>query len=364
MIILLFGLNELAMRRRLQELRLEADGGSGMLDTNFISIEGRDATAQEIIAPAMSPPFLAPHRLVVVEGFLNRFEQRGDQRQPRSIAAFEPLFAALEAGLSPSTILVFTGVPPTESDERRRAFKNNPMIDRLKKIAGVAVEEQAEIKGQELLRFIREEAAARGIRFRLGAFHGPPPEDDELRRKSDPADYLAALLPGDTLAVANELDKLALYSMGREVTVETVALVCAGEREANRFTFVDSVMDGDHARALATLELLRRDGTSSQELLATLLTGYRQAATIVDLLEGGATPEEIGKAIGRPWPNLRDRAIARARRLGPHGLKAAFTAIVDADRTNKLGEVDDDLAIEILVARLASLSPVRQPAAR
>lgn len=364
MLLLLYGLDELGVRRRMQQLRAEADGGTGMLETNLISVEGRDATAQDIIGPAMSPPFLAPARLVVVEAFLNRFEPRGDQRQPRSIAAFEPLFAALEAGIAPSTILVFTGIPPSDPGERDGAFKRNPMIDRLKKIPGATAEEHREMKGQELLRFIKDEAGTRGIHLRSGPFRDAPPDDDELRKLTEPAAFIAALLHGDSLAIVNELDKLALYSMGREVTVDTVALVCSGERDVKGYTFVDAVMDGDHARALGALEALRRDGASSQEILVLLLGGYRRAATMIDLLEGGATPDEVGKAMNMTYPNLRDRAIARGRRLGHPGLKAAFTAIVAADRTNKLGEVDDDLAIDLLVARLASLSPLRQPAAR
>ena len=73
------------------------------------------------------------------------------------------------------------------------------------------------------------------------------------------------------------------------------------------------------------------------------------------MLEAGAGEEEIGKAIRRPWPNLRRRAIARAKDIGKPGLRAAYEAMVEADRSNKLGEVDEDLSIEILVARLGQL---------
>jgi DNA polymerase-3 subunit delta len=346
-ITLLFGADALGIRRRLQQLRAEADGGSGMLETNLTVIEGRDARPQDIIGPAMSPPFLAPFRLIVVEGFLDRFEQGSEQRQPRSLDAFNPLFAALEAGLPPTTMLVFTG----------EAIRRNPMHDRLKKIAGVTVEEYAALKPAELPRYIREEAAARGIRFRPGPFREAAPDDEELRKATDPAAYLTALLGSDTLAIASELDKLALFSMGDEVTLDVVHRVCAGERQSTGFAFVDAVMDGQHARALTALEHLLRDGVSSQELLVMLMNGYRQAATVIDLLDDRATPEEIGKAINRPWPGLRDRAIARARRLGHAGLRAAFEALVVADRTNKAGEVDEDLALELVVARLAALAP-------
>jgi DNA polymerase III subunit delta len=319
-----------------------------MLTTNLITVEGRDAKPNDIIGPAMSPPFLAPRRLVLVTGMLDRFEQRGDQRVPRSIEPLNPLFTALEAASLPdTTLLVFTG---------GRGGRRNPFLDRMKKIKTVLIEEYPELKGDALLRYIRDEAAARGIRFRAGAAHGPGHEGGERPRESDPALMLANLLKSDTLSIANELDKLALYTLGRDATVDDVAVACSGEREVVVFDFVDGVMDGDLGKAFKALVFLRRESGSTQGLLTMLANAYRQAATILEMLDEGLEPEAIGRAISRPWPNLRDRAIRRAKALGPRGVKAAYAAIVEADRTNKLGEVDEDLALEILMTRLAALT--------
>ena len=54
---------------------------------------------------------------------------------------------------------------------------------------------------------------------------------------------------------------------------------------------------------------------------------------------------------------LARAAIARARRHGPHNLRLAYEYLLEADRTNKLGEVDEDLTIEILVMKLCALAP-------
>ncbi|HEY5477642.1 MAG TPA: hypothetical protein VIK11_13110 [Tepidiformaceae bacterium] len=356
MIILLHGSDALAIRRRMQAIRDDADGNSGMLSTNQSVIDGRDAKVQEILSQVMSPPFLAPKRLVVIENLLDRFEQSGEQRQPRSLDPLKSLLEALESGIPESTVLVFTG----------GSARRNPLIDRMKRIAGVEDVDCPAPEKDALFRFVRDEAAARGIRFRNGPFRGASiPEDEELARIGDPAVLLATLVrtqspsgdwQADTLAIVNELDKLALFTMGRDANVDEVFTVCAGDRESNKFTFTDSVMDGDLRKALQSLDALRRDGESAQALLGLLIAGYRTSATVIDLLAEGATPEEIGKAIRRPWPNLRDRAIRRAKGLGPTGLKRAYEALVAADRTNKAGEVDEDLAMEILVEQLASLA--------
>ncbi len=352
MILVIYGPDELAIRRRLHGLREMADGASGMIASNLTMLEGREAKPEDIIAPAMAMPFLAPHRLIVVERFLERFESAGPpQRSARAVEAFGAMLNALAGGLPPTTMLVFTGV--------EKISKNNPMLDRLRKLPAAEVEELKELTKDSLWRFIRSEAAARSIRLKIGrSTRKLAPGDEWLRpTEQDPAVLLGELHGGNTLELANELDKLALFTMGREATVDDVDLLCGGERERTNFQFIDAVMDGEMAKAFSALEhLYIAAHGSTQGLLGLLASSYRLLATIVDLLEDGASPEEIGVAIKRPWPNLRDRAIARARRLGPAGLRAAYTAIVEADRTTKLGEVDEKLAMEILVHRLTALA--------
>ena len=348
MILALFGADRVAIKRRLQELRSEADGGSGMLESNMTVIDGPSAKPDEILGAAMAMPFLSPRRLVVVEGFLDRFEPSGG-RQRRGLDVIASLLTTLGDGIPETTTLVFTGGAINAS--------RNQLVAELKKLPGVEIEEHAAPKRDALVRFIREEAATLGIRFKAGRSSRPMDTEDEWRRPEggDPAQILAGLHENDTLGLEQDLAKLALYTMGREATVDDVDLLCGGEREASIWDFVDGVIDGETDKAFRALEALQKKGESIQGLLAMLMGGYRTLATVIEMLDAGANEEEIGKAIRRPWPNLRRRAIARARDLGRPGLRAAYQAMVEADRSNKLGEVDEDLSIEILILRLGQL---------
>ena len=358
MIVLLYGANELAIKRRLLILKVLADGGSGMLESNLNAIDGRDAKPNDILGPVMSVPFLSAQRLVLVEHFLERFEPRGDQRTPRSTAPFEALFAALDTGIPETTILVFLGLPFLAGQVAMSVTAKNPMVSRLGKISGVLVEEKPALTRAPLIEAIREEAHQRGVRLRPGKFPERLQPGEIMPQEPDPAALMANLLQGDMLSVANELEKLALYSNGADVTVVEVNRVCAGERVSTGFDLVDAVMDGELAKALEALVRLKRDGENLQALMGLLLNGYRRSATIIDLLDERATSEEIGKAMGKPgsFPKLRDAAIARARGLGHAGLKSAYDALVESDRSFKQGEVDEDLAFEILLMRLSSLA--------
>jgi len=353
-IVLLYGADTLAIRRRLQELKDEADGGTGMLATNHLQLDGRDVKPNDILGPAMSPPFLAPRRLVVVDHLLARYQQpRGENRPPRSLGPLEPLLAALREGLPDSTILVFT-MPAR--------LERNPLIDQLKKIDGVRDEHCPEISANDLPRYIEVEAAARGLKLRNGPPRNSHPGSDEWLRgeTSSPAALLAAVTRGDTMSIANELDKLALYTRDRngEVNVDDIYEMCAGNTMAGEWAMRDAILDGKLKDALETLELLRIESSYSEAaVLSQLMVAFRGIAPIVELVEQGATEDEIGKAMpGRSgqFPKIRREAIRRARRLRMDGLRRAYEAIVECDRSHKLGEVDEDLALEILLGKLTA----------
>ena len=362
MIVLLRGGDELAMRRRLVELKDEADGGTGLLSTNLVQIDGKDAKAEEIVAAAMTPPFLAPKRLVIVDRFLDRWESTRAEGaddaappEPKTFAQYDRLFVALESGVPPSTSLVITG---------GAVGRSNPMVKRLKSIKGVAEEVYSEPKRRdEIARFIREEGAARGIRFRsapANASHWDN-QDWQQKRESDPVALLANVTHGGTLAIAGELDKLALYAMGRDVTVDDVYEICSGEQETTQFALVDAMQDGNVRDALNALAALTAKTDVGQLLLTQMATRYRQVATVASLIDAGAEEAEIGKALGAAgnYPGLRKAAMTRARRIGVAGATAAMEAIVEADYHGKKNEIDSDLALELLVIRLAEMAAAR-----
>lgn len=351
MILVLAGEDALAIRRRLLQLREAADGGSGMLDTNLATFSGRETKPFDVLAAASAPPFLAPSRLVVVEDLLERFEGRADGPRAQRAADLKPWQQLLDAlpTLPPTTTLVFVG----------GSGKGNAFVEAMKRAAPVEVEVFPRLERDELWRWVRSEAALQGVRFRNGPSRRPlAPEDEWARPKTpDPAIHLATLHNGDTLAIANQLAKLALYTMGREATVDDVDVICWGEHEDTIFQFLDAVQDGNLGFALTMMKRFEETQDNHQGTLSMLLRAYRQSAIVLDLLEEGADEETIGKAINRTWPRGRQEAIRRARALGREGVRRAFELIVEADRAHKTGLTEEAVAMELLLARLAALAP-------
>lgn len=359
-IILLFGANELAMRRRLQELKDEADGGSGMLVTNMSTVDGRDARPNDVLGPCMAPPFLAPKRLVIVEHLLERFEARGGPRGSRALGAWEQLPADLARGIPSTTTLVFFGQPFLAEGRPRAVTKTNPLVAALQKLPDVLVEEHPALEKENLLRYIQEEAALRGIRFKRG---GVFESHEERPPETDPAQLLANLLQGDTLSIANELDKLALYTRdsGGEVDVAIVNRVSHGDREAKSWDLTDAIVDCQLGTALARLKTLKESGENLQGLLGLITARFRTLAPVVDLVAAGMPQNAIAEELKRPNNWQLERDIRAAKRLGPGGLKLAYQYLVEADRTNKLGEVAEETSIDLLLMKLCSLAEPAAP---
>jgi DNA polymerase III delta subunit len=288
--------------------------------------------------------------------------QGSDERENRAVRQFQPLFDGLKAGLPPTTMLVFTG---------GAAGERHPFVTRIKELDGSVVEEYPELQGEKLYRWIREEAAMLGIRFKNGSSRRPIDPDDEWQRpnETDPVILLANLHPvpsarpgigrasgGDTMAIANELEKLALATMGGEATVDDVDVHCGGQRQLAVWTLTDTIHDGNAPKAMAALRAIRSQGFDSQSIIGLIASSYRIFGPTLDALEDSLSEEEIGRAIGRNWQVGRQMAIRRARNLGEAGLRQALAEIVSADRSIKAGEVDEDVAVEILVMQLAALA--------
>jgi DNA polymerase-3 subunit delta len=355
-IVLLFGANELTMRRRLQELKDEADGGTGMLVTNLTNVDGRDAKLHDVVAPCMAPPFLAPRRLVIVENLLERFEARGGPRGSRALGPWEKLSEELARGMPPTTTLVFFGQPFKVEGREATVSKTNPLVAQLAKLPDVLVEEYPALKGPELLRYITEEGALRGIRFRKGG--GEFESHEERPVESDPVVLLANLLQGDTLSIANELDKLALYTReaGGEVTVADVSRVCHGERDLMSWDLTDAIIDCQLGTALSRLALLKDKGENLQGLLGLITSRYRTMAPVVELTLAGMSKEAIAEQLKRPNNYPLQKDMDASRRFGTGGLKLAYQYLVEADRTNKLGEVDEEVSLDLLLMKLCTLA--------
>ena len=137
-----------------------------------------------------------------------------------------------------------------------------------------------------------------------------------LRMPEDAKRALLARTGADTQALANEVEKLSLYSENGTVTAEDVMSVASPSREAIVWELTDAIGARNVAGAFAVLRQLLFQGESPMAVIAVIEGYFRQLAVARDILD-------------RKWATLGGGRL-EWRRLGD-----SETAVMDA-----LGKTD------------------------
>ena len=158
------------------------------------------------------------------------------------------------------------------------------------------------VRGRDLPRWIVERSAARGLVFEREA-----------------AEALAERSEGNLLACAQEIDRLQLLAEGRPVTVEDVMSTVADNARFGVFDLIDPALEGDGARTVRILHVLREEGVEPFHVLGSLTWAIRGVCAIAAGVEGGARLDDVLRSgFGGWWrrKHVLQRALSRMPRRG------------------------------------------------
>ena len=338
MLHVIFGDDEFRASEALRALKAAIDT-DGSLATNTTVLAARGLTPQTLIQHAAAIPFLSPSRLVVVEGLISSLGgRRGVVEAWQQIVDFVPL-------MPESNHLVLIE-PPRKRDDRGRGVGGSPLLAALRAFPNVTVTELNELKTwarggpSEVARWLQDRAVQRGISIEPKALEA-----------------LTDLVGANLRALASELEKLAMYTGARAITADDVRLLTPQAREERIFDLVDAVVEGRAADALRLLRRMREDGSESASHLFSLIARQlRMMVRAAELIDARAPAEAIGAATGaRGYP--LEKLTRQARAAGRSASEASLRAVEHSDFSVKTGRLDDDLALELLVVRLADFAP-------
>ncbi|MBM3945526.1 MAG: DNA polymerase III subunit delta, partial [SAR202 cluster bacterium] len=310
-------------------------------DVNVSTLDGVKLRFDELRAACDTVPFLAEKRLVIVEGLLSRIARRGASQAGETDGEEEEGTGPGEwtglgdylAKVPPTTELVFV-----DGDVKA----NNPLLVRIKPVA--AARRFALPKGIELQDWIRRRALEKGMRIHPRA--------------------VAALAEavGNDLPVLNaELDKLAVYCWEREVALQDVQEMVSYTREANIFAIVDGVVENRPGEALIQIGRYLEAGNHPLQLMATIGTQIRRLLLAKELRAEGVKPDDIGQRLRLSGYPLK-KTLQQEPRLTRQQLVEAHDLLVQADLGFKTSSMDEELALDILVADMCAV--VRKAPAR
>ena len=158
------------------------------------------------------------------------------------------------------------------------------------------------VRSRDLPRWIVDRSAARGVSF-----------------ERDAAEALAERSEGNLLACAQEIDKLRLLAEGRPITVDDVMSTVADSARFGAFDLIDPALEGDGARTVRILRILREEGVEPIHVLGSLTWAIRGVCGIAAGLEDGARLDDVLRGgFGGWWRrrHLVQRAVSRMPRRG------------------------------------------------
>lgn len=327
------------------ELRTRLDT-DGMLATNTTVLPARGLTPGELLQHLGTIPFLAAARVVTVEGL---FVALGSRRGVMD--TWQPLLDFL--AVMPETNHLVLLEPAADRDDRQ-TVERSPLFRALRAIPGADIREFRALRlfgrdsGNEVARWVLERAALHGI---------------QLERTA--AEALSELVGANLWALSSELDKLAQYAAGRPITVADVRALTPAAREAGMFDLVDAAVEGRTPVALRLLRQMLEEGSESPQLILVMIA--RQLRSLVraaELIEQRAPQPAIGEATGVHNQWALGKLIRQAQALGRFGTEEALREAERTDFAVKTGKLDESLALELLVCRLADLAPLQAPRGR
>jgi len=329
LLYILLGQDDFTLGHSLEEIK-RSIGDQTLLVANTTTLDGHQITLDQLRTVCESVPFLAEKRLVIVTGLLERFEPKDKSSRRRKNTHktnqqddYKSL-AAYITEIPDSTILVLID---------SRVKSNNPLFRE--------ISTKAEVKSFPLLRdnklrqWIQKYVAHEG-----GSI-------------SHQAVNLVAKLVGSNLrTMANEINKLLLFALGRRIEEEDVSLVVIQAQEANVFTMVDAILGFKAKLAEQSLQQLLQRGAAPAYLLVML---SRQAQLIVrakELRNQRKPDREIQNRLGLTAEFALRRTLEQADRYSFERLKQLYHKLLEADLSIKTGRYDGELTLNILIAEL------------
>lgn len=326
---LFYGDDKFSIREATVSLKEQA-GEVDIGDVNVATFAAANLSLDELLATCNTVPFLSDKRVVIVDGLLTRFEHRSGLKgasgfdSPPGLGEWEKLGSQL-SNVPNSTDLVFVD---------GNLGKNNPLLSRIK--SKVTVRIFSVPRGRQLRDWLSRRAASKGMDIELSAVN-----------------LLAETVGGDLDTLDSELEKLALYRNGASVRDQDVKVLVSYTKEASIFATVDAMIEGRIGVSIRLIQQLLESGRPSTYLLTMMARQIRLLLLVKDLKERGIPVSEFGDRLSLSEYPLR-KTLEQEFRFTLSQLSDIHHMILETDISMKSSSIDETIALELLVAGIAS----------
>jgi DNA polymerase-3 subunit delta len=168
---------------------------------------------------------------------------------------------------------------------------------------------------------------------------------------------LAAVVGADLRLLDQEIVKLVTYTAGEGAIAEPdVEMLVPYSQEAVIFDLVDALGHRDGRTAARTLHRLLEEGEHPLGLFGMIVRQFRLLIQVKELKAKGATAREVATTLGiHPFP--AGKLHTQASHFTTAQLEKVYRHLSETDVEIKTGEIRPEVALDLLVAGLATTEP-------
>ncbi len=187
----------------------------------------------------------------------------------------------------------------------------------------------------------------------------------KLKIDGDARDLLQSRLGADRALSRSEVEKLALYCLGRStITLEDVDGLVGDAAGLAVERIAEATADGRTANAITDFGRALASGENAQMIIAVVQRYFLKLHRVRSDVDGGQRFEDALKAVRPPLFFKQKDIFARQVRSWPRGqLDQALRRIAEAAKTARLSSSLEDVIAERLILALASMATISAAAA-
>ena len=308
-------------------------------ESGFTRHDLHEMPLETVLEDARSLSLFSSRRVIVVtnaEAVLPKGRAAAeDSDEGGGTGASKGAAAALEAYLRdpvPGVVLVFEAARYDFQGEDKKK------LERVQKFfSGVTEVDFPHMTDQQARTFARKLASGAGLKI----------GEAEL-------DQLVEALGGEAARIAAEIEKLRMYTAGRQVESADISQLVPEARESTIFALVGALGRNDRAAALDVLDTLIKQSEYLPLALSFLATQFRMAYAAKEA--GLRTPQQIQAHFAKQgiamWGSRAEQVFQTVSSFSKVRLAEALNTIFSADKSLRDARPDDRVVMEEFVLRL------------
>lgn len=318
-VYLLHGEDQFSISQLIQKL-VDKLGDASSAEMNTTRLDGNNLSLQTLETSANAMPFLTSRRLIIVENVTRKMSKKSQQER----------FISLIERIPATTALVLV--------ENSTLSNKNWLLTWARSAGERALTQKfAAPQGGQLAARLRKYATEMG---------------GEITPQA--ASYLSELAGENLLAATHEVDKLLTYvNYQRPVDVDDVENLAAfASAQGDFFALIDAIGSGDSRKAMNMLHRLLEE-QDPLKLFFSIVSNFRILLLTREIIDRGGSETIVADELNI-HPYRATKLSGHARKLTLSSLEDIYKRLFEYDQQIKIGQIEPELALDMLVASLTS----------